>query len=63
MVPSYPLRGFAEPDHQVSQYMGIFPAKFVLAGRLATYKYMNMDAVIFDTMKRLEEKLGERLYG
>ena len=63
LVPSYPLRGFAEPDHQVSQYMGIFPGpRTVLAGRLGTYKYMNMDAVIADTMHRLEQKLGEKLY-
>lgn len=64
LAPAYPMRGFPSVDQQLAQYHGIPPAKnTVLCGRLGAYKYMNMDQTIADTMKRLEEKLGEKLYG
>lgn len=63
LVPSYPMRDFPEAQAQLEQYLNIKqPDYAVLAGRLGTYWYRNMDAVVADTMVRLERKLGEKLY-
>jgi UDP-galactopyranose mutase len=64
LVPSYPMRNFPEADKVLDMYLNLKqPDNVVFCGRLGTYKYMNMDATIEDTMQRLECKLGESLYG
>jgi len=64
MVPSYPMKDFPEAHEKFVQYIGLHhTVPTVFCGRLAAYKYMNMDAVIADTMVGLEKTLGERLYG
>lgn len=64
MVPSYPMKDFPEAHERFVQYTGLHhTVPTVFAGRLAAYRYMNMDTVIADTMARLEERLGTKLYG
>lgn len=63
LVPSYPMRGFAHADEIMARYDALSPGtKVVFAGRLGSYRYMNMDAVIADVMFKLESKLGESMY-
>jgi len=63
LVPSYPMVGFPEANAILSEYLKIgAPANTIFCGRLGTYRYMNMDVVISDTMARLEQRLGGTVY-
>lgn len=63
LVPSYPMRGFPEVDIAVAKYDTLKPmGNVLLCGRLGAYQYMNMDAVISDTMAKLENRLGTVMY-
>jgi UDP-galactopyranose mutase len=62
-VPSYPMRGFPHADEKLAKYEALtHSSNVILAGRLGAYKYMNMDAVVSDTITKLETRLGEKIY-
>ena len=63
IVPAYPMVHFPKAEDILVKYKGMYPGKdVVLCGRLGTYKYMNMDMAITNTIDRLEEQLGCKLY-